>query len=253
VPREIGEEATRVIKRVAHRKNKDVEWKDVPGNVARLNFDAYTIPWRTYIDKYKSIMVLTRHRKGARNFSDDLKTIGIPHDLNGEGLKAWPEAKTIYTYYALRDDQKVKVRSARDLLEELDIKSSVLDGMKPRDTVTRGMLPMVDWSGRGIVPLLAGGSRSKVRRYEALRQLVNNEGYECLVKDPVVRVSTMHAAKGDEAELVIISPECTGIVRQNILTPSEIRLAYVALTRAMKQSIVLVPRSDSYITHFFGG
>jgi superfamily I DNA/RNA helicase len=63
----------------------------------------------------------------------------------------------------------------------------------------------------------------------------------------------MHAAKGAEADLVIIVPDCTTIVRRNILTPAEVRLAYVAMTRAKKQCVVLTPRSDCFITHFFGG
>lgn len=253
VPTLIGEEATRIIQRVSHRKQKAVEWKKDPGTVQRLNLDAFTLPWHDYVRRYKSIMVLTRHRKGARDFSDDLKAIGIPHDLNGEGMKSWPEARIAHTYYALREEQAVFVCWVRKMLDEMGLKDDVLHGLKPRAPVTRSMLPMVDWTARSIVPLFAGGSLKKIRRYEALRQLVNNDGYDILAKDPVVRVSTMHAAKGAEAELVIIVPECTGIVRQNLLTPSEIRLAYVALTRAMKQSIILVPRSDIYISHFFGG
>ena len=89
--------------------------------------------------------------------------------------------------------------------------------------------------------------------YEAIRQLVNQDGLASLSKEPSIRVSTMHAAKGAESDLVIIVPECTAIVRRNILTPSEIRLAYVAMTRVKQQGIILIPRSDNYITHFFGG
>jgi superfamily I DNA/RNA helicase len=63
----------------------------------------------------------------------------------------------------------------------------------------------------------------------------------------------MHAAKGAEADLVVIVPDCTTIVRRNMVTPAEVRLAYVAMTSAKKQVVVLTPRTDCYITHFFGG
>lgn len=251
-PEGIGTRADRIISKVSHRKLKAVEWRDVEGGVAIMNLDAFTLPWRVWLGRYKSIMVLTRHRKGARDFSDDLKAAGIPHDINGEGLAAWPEAKLTQTFLLLREGEKVTVKAARKLLDVLGLDNAALHLMSPRSQVGRDKLPGVEWEGRW-VSMLAGDSKIKLRRYEALRQLVNNEGVASLAKKPVIRISTMHAAKGAEAELVIIVPECTAIVRKNMMTPGEIRLAYVALTRAQKQAVVLVPRSDSYITHFFGG
>lgn len=253
VPQAIGHEADRIIAKVGHRKNKAVKWKDVPGDVQRINLDALTLPWRTFLERYKTIMVLTRHRKGARDFSDDLKAIGVPHEINGDGLSSWKEAKIIESYYALKDGKQISVRAASQLLNELELTVGPLKGLKPRQKVSAALLPGVDFSAPTWVQMFAGDDRVKLRRYEAIRQLVNNDGVASLAAKPKVRVSTMHAAKGDEAELVIIVPECTTIVRRNILTPSEIRLAYVSLTRAQKQAIVLVPRTDNYITHFFGG
>lgn len=251
-PKGIGEAADRIIKRIAHRKAKIVEWRDAPGEVIRMNLDAFTLPWRGWLKEYKSIMVLCRHRKGARNFSDDLKAVGIPHDINGEGLSSWKEAKLAHTFLTLKANGRVTVKAARALCEALRADDTNLTGLGPRSLVTRKALRNLDYDMSWVTGL-AGGSSVKLRRYEAIRQLVNNEGLVSLEKKPIIRVSTMHAAKGDEAELIVIVPECTGIVRQNMLTPGEIRLAYVAMTRAQKQVVVLIPRSDSYITHFFGG
>jgi DNA helicase II / ATP-dependent DNA helicase PcrA len=250
VPRAVGREAERIIKQVARRKKKKVKWRDVDGSVKRLNLDAYSIPWNSLIKKYKSIMVLTRHRKGARDFSDDLKTIGIPHALTGEGASNWREANIIHTFYRLKDGKTVTIKAANALLEEL--KLTPIQG-RPRQQVGSPALQGMDWETATIASRLGGNFAKRVRRYDALRRLINQEGYEILAKDPVLRVSTMHAAKGDEAELVIIVPECANIVRQNMLTPSEIRLSYVAMTRAIKDVIVLVPTTDNYIVHFFGG
>lgn len=253
VPRAIGEVADGIIKRIGHRKAKKVKWREVPGEVSRMNLDAFTLPWRAWLVKYKSIMVLTRHRKGARNFSDDLKAVGIPHDINGEGLSSWHEGKIVQTYLKLKDGQKVTVKAGLKMLEELELSAEALKGLKPRSTVDRALFKNVDFDDPTWVGMFAGGSAVKLRRYEAIRQLVNNDGLEALAKKPVIRVSTMHAAKGDEAELVIIVPDCTAIVKRNMLTAAEIRLAYVAMTRAQQQTVVLIPRNDSYITHFFGG
>lgn len=253
VPREIGEVADRIIKKVGHRKAKAVHWRDAPGEVQRTNLDAFSLPWRRFLDEYKTIMVLTRHRLGARNFSDDLKTLGIPHDFGGEGIAAWKEAKIAETFLVLRDGGSVTVRAAKDMLKALDRPSDKLTAYKPRTKITRDLLPEVPWDDKGWVRNFGGDSERKLRRYEAIRKLVNNDGVEVLAKKPAIRISTMHAVKGDEAELVIIVPDCTAIVRQNMQTPGEIRLAYVALTRAQRKAVILIPRSDNYITHFFGG
>lgn len=252
VPMGVGMAADKVIAKVSHRKQKNVQWMDKPGEFTRMNLDAFTLPWRDLLEQNKDIMVLTRHRKGARNFSDDLKAVGIPHDLNGEGLKSWKEAKIAETFLKLRDGGKVTVRQALNLMHELEIEPSMLKGLKPRQMVTKELLPLVPFK-ESFVELFGGHDQKRVKRYEAIRQLVNQDGVDALGKEPSVRVSTMHAAKGAEADLVIIVPECTSIVRRNILTPSEIRLAYVAMTRVKKQGIILIPRSDNYITHFFGG
>jgi DNA helicase-2/ATP-dependent DNA helicase PcrA len=253
VPRAIGERADEIIRKVSHRKQKEVKWMDKEGELRRMNLDAFTLPWRTYMERYDSIMVLTRHRKGARSFSDDLKAVGVPHDVNGEGLSAWPEARLIHTYFELKAGKKVTIKQAKKLLDELDLNADMLKGLKPRDKIDFKTLPAVDWNARTWVGTFAGGNQTKLKRYEAIRQLVNQDGHEALVRDPKVRVKTMHAAKGDEAELIVIVPECTSIVRRNIMTPAEIRLAYVTTTRAKRDAIILTPRSDNYITHFFGG
>jgi superfamily I DNA/RNA helicase len=245
VPRAVGQQADAVIAKVGHRKAKAVEWMDKPGELSRWGLDAFTLPWRSLLADHQSIMVLARHRKGARNFSDDLKAVGIPHDLNGDGLKAWKEAKIAEAFLRLQAGEKVTVRQAMLVLNALDLPGDMLKGMRPRQTVGKTLLPSVDWKG-SMVEMFGGFNAKKVKRYEAIRQLVNQDGLASLAKEPTVRVSTMHAAKGAEADLVIIVPECNGIVRRNILTPAEIRLAYVTMTR-------LVPRSDNYITHFFGG
>lgn len=253
VPQAIGERADQIIRKVSHRKQKDVKWMDKEGDARRMNLDAFTLPWRTYMERYESIMVLTRHRKGARNFSEDLKAVGVPHEVNGDGIASWPEARLMHTYFELKAGGKVTIKQAKKLLDELKMNSDHLAGMKPREKVDYKALPTVDWAARTWVSDFAGGNPVKTKKFEAIRQLVNQDGHAALVADPKVQVKTMHAAKGAEADLVVIVPECTSIVRRNILTPAEIRLAYVTMTRAKRDAIILVPRSDNYITHFFGG
>jgi superfamily I DNA/RNA helicase len=120
--------------------------------------------------------------------------------------------------------------------------------MSRRDKVRE--IEGVDLNALDWLTTFATTRRSRVR-FQQLQRLVRSEGYESLASDPKIVVSTMHASKGKEADLVVIVPDCTGIVRRNIATPTETRLAYVALTRAKREAMIVIPRTDSYVTHFF--
>jgi DNA helicase-2/ATP-dependent DNA helicase PcrA len=252
VPKHIGDRADNIIRRIAHRKEKAVEWRDAPGEVAMMNLDATSMPWRTWIAQFESIMVLTRHRSGARAFSEDLRSVGVPHSLHGESIHSWKEAKLVHSYFVLKDGGEVTARAAGDLMEAFGLDAAAMRDVPRRSKLRKGAIPGVDFDTAKWSQVMGQGSRIKAKKFDQLRRLVNQEGHDALVKEPNLSITTMHGSKGREADLVIIDPACTGIVRRNLLTPTEMRLSYVSLTRAKKQAVVLVPRTDNYIHHFFG-
>lgn len=251
VPVEIGEAADAIIRRVAHRKQKDVVWKPEPGTVRRLNLDATTLPWQTYLDRYEDIMVLARHRAQTRLFSDDLKSIGVPHLLHGDAIQSWKEAKFLHTYLVLRDGGSVTPHMAQELCEELNVDATALRSLSRKKKITREMVAL-DYDNAWI-KVFASGSKKKRRRYETLRKLVNQQGHDALISKPKVSITTMHGAKGRESDLVIIMTDCNNTVRQHTLAPAEIRLSYVSLTRAKRDAVILFPQTNTYISNFFGG
>lgn len=250
VPEIIGSMAEKIIHRVEHRKQKNVTWKQEPGSIGRMNLDVFGLPWKAWQRQYPTIRVLTRHRRGAQKFSDDLRLAGIAHSLNGETMNTWPEAKLMHTVYALRDGKSLTPRAASLLCEALGKPADTFRAMTRRDRVKE--IPGVDLKSLDWLAQFSTGKRSRLR-FASLLRLVHAEGYEKLAEDPAIVVGTMHGSKGKEADLVVIVPDCTAIVKRNIATPAEIRLAYVALTRAKRDVAILVPRSDTYINYFFGG
>lgn len=254
VPKAIGAQADRIIRRIKHRKDKEVQWRDVQGSVSRINRDAMSMNWRKLVtdfprtDDGPGIMVLCRHRKGAQDFSRDLKLTGVGHSLNGETMNTWPEARILHSVYSLRDGKPITPRAAAMLAEALG-----RDTSKYRDMGRREKIIAIEGVNVSSLDFLAECSNSKRSRlrYTSLLRLVKQEGYEGLVKAPAIVVSTMHASKGKEAPLIIIVPDCTNIVKQNAHTPTERRLSYVALTRAMKEAHLIIPRTGTYINHFF--
>lgn len=251
VPLPIGEAADGIIRRVAHRKEKAVEWKMTEGGIYRINHDAMSLPWRSYLDKYEDIMVLARHRAGARKFSDDLKAIGISHLLHGNAVQSWKEAKILYTFLELKAGGSVTPHMALELLEELALETSAIRSLSRKKKVTAEMVPAVDFQSSWIKTF--SFNRKKSRRYETLRKLINQQGHQALIQKPKISITTMHGSKGREADCVVIVSDCNNTVRQNTAAPAEIRLSYVSLTRAKRDAVILLPQSQTYITHFFGG
>lgn len=250
VPKAIGAVADKVIGHVPHRKEKAVEWKDGPGTVQRLNLEAISMPWKKWLTQYEDIMVLTRHRKGAVRFSEDLKLAGVPHSLNGETMNTWDEAKILHSLYALRDGKSITPLAARKLADAFGKDTRQFREMGSRDRVheIKGVdLKTIDW-----LTQLSTTRRAR-ERYKHLLTLIKREGYESLAAEPKIVVGTQHASKGKEADLVVIVPDCTNVVKRNVASATEIRLAYVTMTRAKMDVRVLMPRTDTYVHHYFGG
>tara|TARA_R110000868_G_scaffold157974_1_gene385618 strand:- start:939 stop:2381 length:1443 start_codon:yes stop_codon:yes gene_type:complete len=240
VPATIGRRADKVIHKVKHRKEKFVNWSKNKGSYETLNLDTMMIPWHKYVAEYKDIMVLARHRKVAREFSDSLNYIAMPHSFDKHGIQDWRETKFAHTYFLLREGGTCSPSKAANLVKAAGYDDSKIRSIARHKKVTFDDIPFDDFPFRG-------------PRYDTIKLMVRQKGFEALNTKPKIKISTMHGAKGDEAELVIIVPDCNSIVKDNINTPNELRLSYVAMTRAQKKVIVMVPRSGTYMTHFLGG
>jgi superfamily I DNA/RNA helicase len=256
VPRDIGDRAASIIGQVEKRKSKSVQWRDDPGSVDRMNLAPLAMPWHDLTAEGRSVMVLTRHRKQAWGMSNALAKIGVPHSMGGQALQTSKEARLVKTLAVLRAGGEVRAAQAGRLAAafKLTKEAARLTSAGARDpqlTVTLlacdeliGVANKDNWPS-----IWAASNQALERRLTRLRDMVNKNGIEILGREPQITISTMHGAKGKEADTVIIVPDCTDIVKRNIMEPSEIRLAYVSLTRARQRAIILSPKTDTYITH----
>lgn len=238
VPAGIGAAADAVIKRVNLRKDKGVKWKDAPGSVTKMGLQAMQMPWHKWLETHKGIMVLCRHRRGASSVSTELQSIGMPHTLHGVGAVDTKLARMVRSYMALRRGESITPVQAQKLM---GLAGQTIP--KPTGKVFKKDLPLDFVSNNWTEQF--GRSKNLLAIAKLLDQGVD------LDKPPAIDVGTMHGAKGREQDLIVIVPDCSGIVRHNLNTATEIRLSYVALTRAKREVAIVLPQTDSYITHFF--
>lgn len=253
VPKVIGDKATKIIRVLPERKEKNVIWRGTPGSVNIAGWDEMQMPWKEWRDAKKSVMVLTRHRRGTNRFARTLREIGVPHAVNGVHAGATPEGDVYATCTRLKAGEKVRPKHIANIYKMLgrreDERKYRNAGAKDRDALVGAKDIDIDLNGNWLFQFTTKNQWTE-RKFFDIDRLVHQHGVDAILNAPLVNISTMHAAKGREADIVVIEPDCTAIVKKNVLLPAEVRLAYVSLTRAKEQVIVRLPSTDTYIDHF---
>lgn len=238
VPQEIGKRADRIIQRVKDRQPKNVQWKDAPGHVV---LGGKTLSWMP-IDPNKDTLILCRHRRQVIQASQDL--IHIPHSVDRSAISNSRLSRVFATHMALQEGKTISAKDASQLMRYLNVKWSV---EKDKAEYALADLPM-----RASIPLWS----PIVTPNEAHRAMFGHlwnywrKGYALNVP-PKVRIMTMHAAKGQEADEVYIMTDCNEKVFDNANSDVERRLMYVALTRAKELAIIMTPSTPTFMKGFF--
>jgi DNA helicase-2/ATP-dependent DNA helicase PcrA len=251
VPKDIGDRATKIIRVLPERKEKDVIWRSTPGSVNVAGWDEMQMPWKEW--GKKSVMVLTRHRRGTNRFARTLREIGVPHAVNGVHVGATLEGDVYATCLRLRMGEKVRPKHIANIYKILGHRDNERKyrnlSVKERQAVVGIKDIDIDLSGNWLFQFTRR-SRWLEKKFFEIDRVVHQHGIDAILQAPTVNISTMHAAKGREADIVVIEPDCTDIVKKNVLLPAEVRLAYVSLTRAKEAVIVRLPSTKIYIDHF---
>lgn len=238
VPLNIGQRADRIIQRVKNRQLKQVKWTDKPGHVT-LGGTKLT---SQNIQHNKDSLILCRHRAQVLQASADL--IHIPHSVDRSAISNSRLSRIFSTHMKLQQGEKVSTKEASSLMRYLNRKWSA-DKKKTEyaleDLGLQASLPL--WS-----PLVTSNQATRAI-FGALWNYWR-KGYELNVP-PKVRIMTMHAAKGQEAEDVYIVPDCNIKVFENASSDVERRLMYVALTRAKERCIIMTPSTQTFMKGFF--
>lgn len=258
VPEVIGRKADTIIRQVAQRKEKNVKWRDAPGSYEHVPMFVEDLNWQELMAKYGSIMFISRHNRGIRRAAKMLDELGVPYSMKGESLQNGSEANMVKAFVNIRNGGTMSHTKMASLLDKLgkgglarDFRRSGL-GFGTKKMAGKADVPEVEWDREDWENVFEGVTELKREALRKLRAVVNSFGIEVLGTDPIVDLCTMHGSKGREADLVIIDPDCSARIHHRWADTEEIRLSYVAITRALRDVMVLAPRGKYSIQHFEG-
>lgn len=249
VPSRIGSEADKIIRKVQKRQDKDFAWNRTKEGLMRyVSADPYLILRRTQ----EQTMLLARHKAQCWSLHNQLEEHHIPHSINGTSLLTGKRAEKLLAYLKLRRGDDVTIGEAADAVSlvphQIDRLKKMRDAARQDPDRVVGKKDVgIDWD-RTWWQYAAKNPQEEKENYN-IRKHLNRHGLEILGVDPLIDISTIHAAKGREADHVVLMTDCYKSVwdEQSRTMENELRLAYVGVTRAKEKLTIVRPQTVSYL------
>jgi len=249
VPPEVQAVSLRLISRIGHRRKKQWDARDGSGVVVAVPTFGRANP---SVDE--DTLILSRNTRYLRNTVQPLlRSNGVLYEYQGEPSVRKDLTDAIVAWERLRRGGEVMVDEAE----------GIYDRMSVGECYERGHKKLPAWPDREQMVTLSdlktsGGLRTEAIWHEALTRVSVEErtyiiavlkGGQKLTERPKIKISTIHGAKGGQADHVILP---TDMVRHDVKAAShgplhddEARVWYVATTRA-KQKLTIVEPQNSF-------
>ena len=247
----IGDAAQDIVLRVKERHEKAITWREDEGVVQRTGMSIEDLPWKDYAAQGDSVMVLFRHQKQCYKLGYALQDMDIPYTMGGTGITMSDKALCIKTYLSMRHNK------ARCSSFEVNRMFRAAGDTAAANAVNKGDphadygmedCPSKVWAVKNW-PKMFAKWESERKNLERLRRLVNIYGVSIIGDEPSIDISTYHASKGREADIVVLNTDCYKRTwdEQQRNPDVETRLCYVGITRARNKALILAPRTDMYM------
>jgi DNA helicase-2/ATP-dependent DNA helicase PcrA len=215
------------------RKRQPKIWrpKEAPGRVEYLRYEeGLDLARGTWL-------LLSRNHHSLLRFEQVAQRQGYAYIKDGRTSIDPATAKAILSWEHWRKGRPIKASEVKNLSKFI----AALYGWVPKTdtTIDNAPLPLElrerDWMSVIDIP---------PRRREYFRSCLANG--ESLFSTPRITISTIHRAKGGEAENVVLIPDVTQNPWAQMDTDSEKRVLYVALTRAKESLTIISPQSNKF-------
>lgn len=254
LPRQVHQFATNLVSKIETRFDKQFTSRDSEGEVQFFN-DLYGVE----LDPNQKTMFLIRNSYLANRVIERLHELGLPYTNKGYSSIRSAHVKAIYAIEKLRKQQPISGAEAKAMYDQMRVGYYLERGKKVQistlsDTEqvdftklnqTYGLKDLAPW-----YLALEGIAQPVVDYYRA----VLGNGYG-LQGTPNIAISTIHAAKGGEADHVVLLSDMAYRSHQEYekQPDNERRVAYVAVTRAKEKLSIIQPQSKLYFDYFAEG
>ena len=249
-PRLIQKVSNRIIENVKHRRTK--AWKSREGADGEVNNES---TFRNVeVGGTESTLVLARNAYILREQVEPyLKTAGIVYEIAGKSSLNLDALRAAESWEALRSGKEIFLNDAKSMYEFLATRSGVKHGYKKLEKFGQDMSITVNNDQLR----LQGGliMNENTPWFDALERIPQTdvaymrsarERGQKLRDRPAVRLSTIHSAKGGEADHVVLMKEMAGRSYREMLTnlEDEARVWYVGVTRTREHLTVVASQSQ---------
>ena len=234
----------------------------VPGESRHVGY----VNWMELIAENKDIFFLHRTRWLVSKSYSELMDNGIPfHVLRGKEPPLQKKIGEVFrALYLLLEDQQITIQQLCDIADKVSATPWMERGAKtqikereeerPQDQVYITDMPGLGFRPDFMLHLKRADFRPILKgepdEITYLERLYQHHGIKVFQSTPRLKVGTYHSVKGMEADIVVLNPEFTTMVkRAYALNPEpEHRLMYVGVTRAKEKVIRLMPNNGGGYT-----
>jgi DNA helicase-2/ATP-dependent DNA helicase PcrA len=244
LPRKVHSLALGVLTRIRQRFEKQFQPRDDDGSVHH-----YLNPEQVNYST-GSWLLLARNRYALGALCTLMRQKGHPFVLHGRSSVNNENVKALVCWEQLRKGDGVQLDAARSMVRKLrdggiPKAARSLNALPPDELVTFEMLAAQgltvpkteDWMTALKIPDTAREYYRAIRRNK-----------ESLIATPRITVSTIHQAKGGEADNVLVSPDISAACYSGFVSNPDIesRVYYVAVTRARQALHIVQPRTNKF-------
>jgi superfamily I DNA/RNA helicase len=249
VPKQVQGVALEVLQRVRDRRPKS--WTPRKGDAGRV--DRIGVLDEVDFAAGENILVLSRNTQALRDDAMPLlRSEGVIYEFRGGGSVKQSVVDAILDWERLRKGEEISVQAALRVYDQMEVGPG---------TIVRGhkKLPYFGENKDAMVDMRAlrehGGLVAEGIWHDALNRIVpEDRAYmlkalrrgEKLTRRPTVKLSTIHGAKGGEADHVVLLRDVayrTARESDDQQWEDEARVFYVAVTRALKRLTIVAPQT----------
>ena len=249
-PERIFRLANTIISKVSNRRQKTWSPKSEQGKVKRVTH-------LRHIDLSEGNWLLLGRTKKIRNemIEGHLKSLGMWYGRGEHRPISRTVLNAIYAWNRLQDNQTISYGDVQYIYNQIVAKGRLKRGAKTFSDEDKDKIYTLDILKKDHGLLVDGEwyeVMNKISEYDVayIRRLLDLG--EDLQKEPRIKTSTIHQAKGGECDNVIVLTDIGKIVYKSYMKnpDDEHRVFYVAVTRAKENLYIVDPQTTNFYSMY---